>query len=59
MITKGERGAVMFERGGWDGLGLWGSLSGRILVDGDKYLKLSVGGEKVLEKNETTTDFRL
>ncbi len=40
MITKGERGAVMFERG-------------------DIALTMSVGSEKVLEKNETAKETHL
>lgn len=47
MITTGERGVGGFERGVWGWFGV-----------GDKCLKLSVGGEKVREKNETATDFR-
>ena len=48
LLTKGERGAGVFERGVWDGLGA-----------GDKSVRMSVGGEKVQTKNETATDFRL
>jgi hypothetical protein len=40
VITKGERGAGVFERG-------------------DISLTMSVAPEKVPEKNETATDFRL
>ncbi len=48
MVTKGERGAGVSERGGWGGLGA-----------GDKAAQLSVGAGKVQTKNETATDFRL
>ena len=48
MVTKGEREAVMFERGVW-----------AVFGTGDNLATMSVGGEKVPEKNETATDFRL
>ena len=48
MITKGERGAGVFERGGWGWFGA-----------GEMLLAMSEATEKVPTKNETATDFRL
>lgn len=59
MITKGERGAVINERGGWGWVGVLGCKPWGQSADGDNSLKLSVGVEKVQTKNETATDFRL
>ncbi len=59
MITKGERGAGVFERGGWGWVGVLGCKPWGQSADGDNSLKLSVGVEKVHTKNETATDFRL
>ena len=59
MITNGERGTVINERGGWGGIGVPGCKPWGQSVDGDNSLKLSVGVEKVQTKNETATDFRL
>ena len=59
MITKGERGAGVFERGGSGWFGVPGCKPWGQSPDGDNSLKLSVGVEKVQTKNETATDFRL
>jgi hypothetical protein len=59
VITKGERGAGVFERGGW---GRWPAAAlgcRESLGVGDKGVIVSVGVEKVPTKNETATDFRL
>jgi hypothetical protein len=59
LLTKFGVPMVRFYAGNWAVFGGSGCKPLGEPADGDNSLKLSVGVEKVPEKNETATDFRL